>query len=115
MIALGMLRFVWWRDRVWITLPPNNPYVQLLAGRRKGAIVTLVIDASECREEDAKRLHNVTISYRATITKARRSDGLYWFKVVVPLNIARMLLFAKDCIKAQVFLEPAPVHEKMKS
>jgi hypothetical protein len=115
MIALGLLKLSWWRDRAWITLPSNNPYVQLLAGKRKGVVITLVLDTSECREsEDAKRLSNTMVSYRATITQAKRSDGLHWYKVVVPLNISRMLLPVKDCIKAQVFIEPIPFHEKVK-
>jgi hypothetical protein len=112
-IALGVLKLTWWRDRAWITLPCRNPYVQLLAGKRKGVIVTLVIDASECREENAKRFHNTTTSYIATIAKARRSDGLYWYKIVVPLSISRMLLPVKDCVKVEVFIEPV-IHEKVK-
>lgn len=101
MIALGLVKIHWWKDRAWIILPFNNPYVQLLAGKKKGVVITLMLDTSECREsEDAKRLNKATVSYRATITQAKRSDGLYWFKVVVPLNISRMLLPVKDCIKA---------------
>jgi hypothetical protein len=115
MIALGLVKVHWWKDRAYIILTFNNPYVQLLAGKKKGVVITLVLNTSECREsEDAKRLHNTMVSYRATITQARRSDSLHWYKVVVPLNISRMLLPVKDCIKAQVFIEPIPLHEKMR-
>jgi hypothetical protein len=114
MIVLGLVKIHWWKDRAWITLPFSNPYVQLLAGKKKGVVVELVLDASQCEGEDAKRLHKTVISYRATITQAKRSDGLYWYKAVVPLNISRMLLPVKDCIKAQVFIEPIPFHEKVR-
>lgn len=114
MIALGLLKIHWYKDRAWLILPFNNPYVHLLAGKRKGVTITLVLDTSECRESEAGRLHNTTTSYRATITRAKRSDGLHWFKVVVPLNISRMLLPVKDCVKVQAFIEPV-VHEKVKA
>ena len=113
-IALGILHLTWWRDRAWVTLPSNNPYVQLLAGRRRGAVVTVVLDASECGEEYGW-LHNVTASYVATVTRARRSDGLYWYRVAVPLRVSRMLLPVKDCVRVRVFLEPAPPYEKVGS
>jgi hypothetical protein len=112
-IALGILHLTWWRDRAWVTLPSNNPYVQLLAGRRRGAVVTVVLDASECGEEYTRGLHNVTVSYVATVTRARRSDGLYWYRVAIPLRVSRMLLPAKDCIRVRVFLEPAPPYERV--
>jgi hypothetical protein len=113
MIALGLLRPTWWRERAWLTLPPHNPYVQLLAGRRRGVVVTVVLDASECGEEYARILHGATVSYVATVTRAVRSDGLYWYKVTIPLRVSRMLLPVKDCIKLRVFLEPAPAYERV--
>jgi hypothetical protein len=96
-----------------VTLPSSNPYVQLLAGRRRDVVVTVVLDASECGEEYARGLHNVTVSYVATVTRARRSDGLYWYRVAIPLKVSRMLLPAKGCIKVRVFLEPAPPYERV--
>jgi hypothetical protein len=105
-IALGMLGFSWWRDRAWIILPPTNLYVQGLAGRRRGVLITLVLDASQCRDEVAERLHNISAHFVGTITASQRSDGGYWYKVTLPLKISRMLLPVKDCIRAQVFLEP---------
>jgi len=103
MFCLGLIRLNFWRDRAWITLPPNNPYVQSLAGRRRGVLITLVLDASGCRDD---KLHDVSTHFIATITTIERSDGGYWYKVVLPLKISRMLLHVKDCVKAQVFLEP---------
>jgi len=106
MIALGMLGFSWWRDRAWVILPPTNPYVQSLAGRRRGVLITLVLDASQCRDEEAERLHNISVHFVGTITASQRSDGGYWYKVALPLKISRMLLLLKGCVRAQVFLEP---------
>jgi hypothetical protein len=105
-ITLGLLSFSWWRDRAWITLPPNNPYVQGLAGRRRGVLVTLVLDASQCRGQEAERLHNISVHFVGTISVTQRSDGKYWYKVALPLKISRMLLPIKDCVRARVFLEP---------
>jgi len=104
--ALGLLNFSWWRDRAWVTLPPNNPYVLSLAGRRRGVLVTLVLDTSECEGGEAERLHNVSVNFAATITATQRSDGEYWYKVSVPLKISKMLVPLKGCVKAQVFIEP---------
>jgi hypothetical protein len=101
-----MLGFSWWRDRAWMVLPPTNPYVEGLAGRKKGVLITLVLDTSQCRDEEAKRLHNISVYFVGTITASQRSDGRYWYKVTLPLKISRMLLPVKDCIRAQVFLEP---------
>jgi hypothetical protein len=106
MITVGVLKPIWWRDRAWITLPPYSPYVQSLAGKRKGVLITLVFDTSECRDEGAERLHNVSVNYVATITAIQRSDGEYWYKVSVPLKISKMLVPLKGCVKAQVFIEP---------
>jgi hypothetical protein len=89
-----------------VTLPPNNPYVQLLAGRRRGVLITLVFDTSKCEGVEAERLHNVSVKFVASIIAVQRPDGKYWYKVVVPLKIARMLVPLKGCVKAQVFIEP---------
>jgi hypothetical protein len=104
--ALGLLNLSWWRDRAWVTLPPNNPYVLSLAGRRRGVLVTLVLDTSECEGGESERLHNVSVNFAATITAVQRSDGEYWYKVSVPLKISKMLVPLKGCVKAQVFIEP---------
>jgi hypothetical protein len=107
MIALGVLRPSWCRERAYLTLPPNNPYVQSLAGRRKGVLVTLVFDASKCNDEEAMdKYHNILTQFVGTITVIRRSDGAYYCRVALPLKISGMLLPIKDCVRAHVFLEP---------
>ena len=106
MITVGVVKPVWWRDRAWITLPPYCPYVQSLAGRKRGVLITLVFDTSECRSEEAGRLHNISVNFITTITATQRSDRGYWYKVALPLKISRMLLPIKGCVKAQVFIEP---------
>ena len=106
MIALGLLNINWCRDRGWITLPANNPYVQSLAGRRRGVMIVLVFDTSGCRNDKADKLYNVSTQFIATITAIRRRDGGYWYRVSIPLKISRMLSPVKDCVKAKVFLEP---------
>lgn len=106
MIALGVLNIAWCGERAYLTLPPNNLYVQGLAGRKRAVLITLVFDASSCGDEEAKVLHNVRTQFAGTITAVRRSDGGYYFRVSLPLKICRMLLPFKGCVRVQVFLEP---------
>jgi hypothetical protein len=107
MITLGLLKIGWWRDkRAYITLPSDDVYVQALAGRKKGAVITLIFDTSECRDEEASKLHGTSSRFVGTISIIRRTDGGFWYRIAIPLRISRMLTPYKDCTKAQVFIEP---------
>jgi hypothetical protein len=105
-IALGLLNLSWSSGRAYITLPPNNIFVQTLAGKKKSVLITLVFDTSRCTDEEAMRFNGVTTQFTGTITVIKRHDGAYWYRVSLPLRISRMLHPLKGCIKAQVFVEP---------
>jgi len=108
MIALGVLRPSWCRGRAYLTLPPNNTYVQALAGKRRATLITLVFDALKCNDEEVRaKIHGISTQFVGTITKVKRSDGGLYFRVSLPLRICRLLQPFRDCVRVEVFIEPA--------
>jgi len=105
-IALGLLNIFWSGGRAYITLPPNDPFVHSLAGKKKSVLITLVFDTTRCTDEEARRFNGITTQFTGTITVIKRHDGAYWYRVSLPLRISRMLHPLKECVKAQVFIEP---------
>jgi hypothetical protein len=106
MFALGIRNLIWCGERAYLTLPPDNLYVRGLAGKKKAVLITLIFDASSCRDREAE-LHNVSTQFVGTITAVKRYDGAFWYRVSLPLRVSRLLLPFKDCIKVQIFIEPA--------
>ena len=108
MIALGVLRLTWCHERAYLTLPPNNVYVQALAGIRRAVLITLVFDTSKCNDEEARaKIHSVSTQFVGTITKVKRSDGGLYYRASLPLRICRLLQPFRDCVRVEVFIEPA--------
>jgi hypothetical protein len=79
-INLGTLKVHRMTDgRYYVVIPPS-PLVRNLAGRFKLSFMA-EIEAEGCRNTSYHENH---VSFSAKVTAVRRSDGSFWFRVLLP-------------------------------
>lgn len=88
--------------RAWFIVPPTSPVVHALAGRKRGALITLMVDASKCEDRD---LDGHSIQFYGTIMALKRSDGGLWFKVWLPKKVTEVIKPIADCASFTLLLE----------
>jgi len=81
LVYLGLLklhRFSSCLGRYYVIVPPA-PILRSVAGKRLNFIAE--VSCSDCRD---KSLEGLVITFRATISAIKRSDGDYWYRIILP-------------------------------
>lgn len=79
-------------DRYFVVVPPS-PLARSLAGRLKLDFVA-EIEADACQDASYDGDH---IPFSAKITAVRRSDGSYWYRVLLPSRHKDIWMAIHDC------------------
>jgi hypothetical protein len=81
LIYLGSLklhRFSGSAGRYYVVVPPA-PFLRNVSGKRLSFIAE--VSCSGCND---KSLEGLVVTFRATISAIKRSDGDYWYRVILP-------------------------------
>jgi hypothetical protein len=79
-VTLGKLKVHRMADGRYFVVIPPSPLVRSLAGRFKLSFVAEV-EAHSCQDAS---YHENYVSFSAKITAVRRSDGSFWYRVLLP-------------------------------
>jgi hypothetical protein len=79
-VTLGKLKVHRMADGRYFVVIPPSPLVRSLAGRFKLSFVAEV-EADSCQDTS---YHENYVSFDAKITAVRRSDGSFWYRVLLP-------------------------------
>jgi hypothetical protein len=65
-------------DRYYVVVPPV-PVAQSIAGKRLN--FTAEVSCSNCND---KSLEGLLVTFKATVSAIKRSDGDYWYRITLP-------------------------------
>ena len=87
--------------RYYVVVPPV-PVVRNIAGRRVSFVAEVV--AESCQD---KHLSGLLVSFRATVTPVRRSDGEYWYRLALSTRYSDLWRRIADCGYVRLYLSLA--------
>jgi hypothetical protein len=85
-------------DRYYVVVPPV-PVVRNAAGKRLN--FTAEVLCSDCSD---KSLEGLVVTFKATVSAIRRSDGDYWYRITLPTRYGDVWAKVADCGQIRLYL-----------